>query len=169
MLEIVFDACVLSNYALADALGLLERLYRGRAGLTDFVAAEVLRGAQRGQVRLEGVGRAVSDGRLTQIGFRSGAEKAAFNALTRSLGWGEASSIAIAARRGLIFASDDRVARAQAAQAGVKLTGTVGILVKAVGAGLCGSAEGDGILAKMIEAGFFSPVRSIGDVGGRRS
>jgi predicted nucleic acid-binding protein len=168
MLEIVFDACVLSNFALAQEMGLLERVYRGRAGLTDFVAAEVLRGEQSGLARLADVGKAVASGWLIQTGFRSGAEKAAFNALSRSLGWGEASSIAIAARRGLVFASDDRVARAEAVRTGVKSTGTVGILVKAVREGLCDPADADRALGAMIEAGFFSPVRSFREpVGGR--
>lgn len=168
MLEIVFDACVLSSFALAGEMGLLERLYRGRGGLTDFVAAEVLRGAQGGQARLEVIGTAVTAGWLTQTGFRSAAEKAAFNALSRSLGWGEASSIAVAARRGLIFASDDRLARAEAARAGVKLTGTVGILIKAVRQGLRDPAEGDRVLGAMIAAGFYSPIRSIRGLVGRR-
>ena len=161
MPEIVFDCCVVSNFALADALDVLEGLYKKRAFITGFVAAEVLRGIQAGHERLEAVPRAVRAGWLRETGLKAGQEKRLFESLSRSLGLGEASSIAAAKARGSVFASDDRVARAEAAALGVPLTGTLGILIRAVRAGVCDIAAADGHLARMIEAGFFSPVRSI--------
>jgi len=38
MPEIIFDNCVLSNFALADGVPLLKRLYPESAFLTDLVA-----------------------------------------------------------------------------------------------------------------------------------
>ncbi|MCX6564144.1 MAG: DUF3368 domain-containing protein [Candidatus Aminicenantes bacterium] len=88
-------------------------------------------------------------------------EKALFENLSVSLGCGEASSIAAAKERNLIFASDDKVARREAARFGVKLTGTLGILKKAVKTKVISEKEADAILMKMTAAGFYSPIKSI--------
>ena len=164
MPEIVFDTCVLSNFALARALGIMESLYRDRAYITDFVAAEILRGIQSGHARLGAIPKAVRSGWLKETGLGSGKEKGLFETLSVSLGLGEASSIAVAKRRGLRFASDDRVARTEATRLGVPLTGTVGILVKSVRTGVCELRAADAYLEKIIEAGFFSPVRSLREI-----
>ncbi len=161
MPEIVFDCCVISNFALAGAMGLLEALYANKAHITGFVAAEVLRGIQAGHVRLEEIPKAVYAGWLRESGFKTGAERRLFASLSRSLGLGEASSIALAKGRGLVFASDDRVARAEAVALGVRLAGTLGILTKAVRTKTCDLRTADAYLAGMIEAGFYSPVRSL--------
>jgi predicted nucleic acid-binding protein len=161
MPEIVFDGCVVSSFALSGAMGVLEGLYKGQAHITGFVAAEILRGIQAGHSRLGAVPEAERAGRLRETGLETGEEKRLFESLSRPLGLGEASSIAVAKARGYVFASDDRVARAEAAALGVPLTGTLGILIKAVRAGVCDIAAAEGYLAKMVEAGFFTPVRSI--------
>jgi len=162
MPEIVFDCCAVSNFALAGALGILESLCRDRVYITDFVAAEILRGIQSGHARLEGIPKAVQAGWLKETGLSSAEERRIFETLSVSLGLGQASSISVAKRRGLRFASDDRVARAEAVRLGVPQTGTVGILVKAVRGGVCDLRTADAYLGKMIKAGFFSPVRSLG-------
>jgi predicted nucleic acid-binding protein len=164
MPEIVFDSCIVSNFALSGALPVLEKLYRGGAIITDFVAAEVLRGIQAGHTALAGIPEAVRAGWMKETGLCSSKEKALFSALSISLGLGEASSIAVAECRGFRLASDDRVARAEAGRLAVLLTGTVGILVKAVRSGVCNTGTADVHLDKMIAAGFFSPVQSIQNI-----
>ena len=161
MPEIVFDCCAVSNFALAGGLGILESRYRNKAYITDFVSAEILRGIQSGHARLEAISKAVEAGWLKETGLRSGKERGLFETLSVSLGLGEASSIAVAKRRGFRFASDDRVARAAAARLGVPLTGTPGVLAKAVRTGVCDLRTADAYLEKIIESGFFSPVRSV--------
>jgi predicted nucleic acid-binding protein len=168
MPEIVLDCCVVSNFALSGALGTLEALFKNKAFITDFVAAEVLRGVQAGHSRLEAIPKAVRAGWLKEIGLRTSEERRLFGSLSRSLGLGEASSIAVAKSRGFIFASDDRVARAEADALGVPLTGTLGILVAATRAGVHDLRTADVYLGRMVEAGFFSPVRSIGEIASRR-
>jgi len=168
MSETVFDCCVVSNFALAGALGTLEGLFKNKAVITDFVAAEVLRGIQAGHSRLEGIPKAVKAGWLRETGLMTSEERRLFGSLSRSLGLGEASSIAVAKSRGFIFASDDRVARAEAAALGISLTGTLGILVRATRAGVCDLRAADTHLGRMVGAGFFSPVRSIGEIVSRR-
>jgi predicted nucleic acid-binding protein len=164
MPEVVFDTCVISNFALAEALGVTEDLYRGRAHIPEFVAAEIMRGIQAGNERLAAVPKAVRAGWLKETGLRSRKEKALFESLSRSLGWGEAAAIAVAKGRGFRFASDDKVARAEATRLGVPVTGTVGILAGAVRRSVCDERAAGAYLERMIDAGFFSPVRSIREV-----
>lgn len=163
MPELVFDCCAISNFALAGALDILESLCGGGACITDFVSAEILRGIQAGHARLEAIPKAVRAGWLKETGLAANEEKRLFEALSVSLGLGEASSIAVAKCRGFLFTSDDRVARVEASRLGVPLTGTSGILIMAARTGVCDLRTADGCLVTMIESGFFSPVHSIGE------
>ena len=169
MSETVFDCCVISNFALAGALDVIKKLFEKNAYITDFVVAEVLRGIQAGHARLEDILKAERTGWLKQTGLGTAGERRLFGSLSRSLGLGEASSIAIAKCRGLAFASDDRVARAEASALGVPLTGTPGILIRAVRLGVCDLKTADSYLGRMVKAGFFSPARSISEIVQDRS
>lgn len=163
MPEILFDCCVISNFALAGALNVFEDLYSGSAMITDFVAAEILRGIQSGNAELSGIPAAVQAGWLREIGLGSTEEKRFFESLSISLGLGEASSLAVAHLRGYRFASDDLAARREAWALGIKLTGTIGILRKAFELGVCDRRSADRYLKRMIERGFYSPVRSVSE------
>ena len=163
-LEIVFDCCVVSNFALSGSLPLLKRLYGGSAFITDFISAEIWRGVQSGHAGLAGIQEALRLGWLKEISLSRTEEKALFQSLSVSLGLGEASSIALAKARRLLFACDDRSARREAGLLGVKLTGTIGILRKAVRKRAISLKEGDSILAEMIAHGFHSPARSLKEI-----
>jgi predicted nucleic acid-binding protein len=163
-LKIVFDCCVVSNFALSGSLPVLKRQHGGSAFITDFVSAEIWRGIQAGHANLAGIQEALRHGWLREISLSRAKEKALFQSLSVSLGLGEASSIALAKSRRLLFACDDRAARREAGILGVKLTGTVGILRTAVRKRAIGLKEGDSILAKMIAHGFHSPVRSLKEI-----
>ncbi len=164
MPEIVLDCCVVSNFALSGALDILEALYKDKSYITNFVAAEVMRGIQAGHSMLEAIPRAVRAGWLKETGLRTAGEKRLFGSLSRSLGLGEAATIAVAKSRHYIFASDDRVARAEAAALGIPLTGTLGVLAKAVRTGVCDLRAADRCLTRMVKEGFFSPVRSLREI-----
>jgi predicted nucleic acid-binding protein len=164
MPEIVFDTCVISNFALAGALGILERLYQNKAYITDVVFFEILRGIQSGHAQLEAIPKAIRAGWLRETGLKPGKEKRLFEAFSISRGLGEASGLAVAQSRHFIFASDDQMARAEAARMGVRLTGTLGILIRAIREGVCDVRAADGYLVKMIEVDFFSPVRSLREI-----
>lgn len=163
--EIVFDCCVLSNFCAAESLALIRDLYAGRACITTFVAAENLRGIQRSHRGLAAVRVAVGEGWLKEVALSAAEETRLFETLSVSLGLGEASSIAVARQRDLVFACDDKAARREAALAGVRLTGTIGILLRAVKERLVSRKEADARLARMIQAGFYAPIRSLGDLG----
>lgn len=164
MPKIVFDCCVISNFALSGSLSIIHGLYRDTAYITDSVSAEILRGIRAGHGGLTTIPESVRAGRLTEVPLVSHKEKGLFESLSISLGLGEASSLAVAACRGSFFASDDQAARREAGRLGVKLTGTIGILAKAVRLHICDIKTADRYLAKMIGHGFYAPVRSVRDV-----
>ncbi len=162
MPEIIFDSCVLSNFALSDSLNIIKTLYANTSYITDFVSAENTRGILRGYNRLISIREAVIKGWLKEITLKSKEEKALFESLSVSMGIGEASSIAVAKTREFVFACDDKVARREASLLGVKLTGTIGILIRAARKNIVNSKQADEILNRMIAYGFYSPVSSIG-------
>jgi predicted nucleic acid-binding protein len=164
MPKIVFDCCVISNFALSGSLPIIHGLYRDTTCITDFVSTEILRGIRAGHGGLTTIPEEVKVGRLTEVSLVSRKEKTLFESLSISLGLGEASSLAVAACRGFLFASDDLAARREAGRLGVKLTGTIGIFAKAVRLRACDIKTADRYLAKMIAHGFYAPVRSIRDI-----
>ena len=164
MPEVIFDCCVLSNFALSHSLPIIKSLYTNTPYITDFVSAEILRGIQKEYRELTRIKEAIRAGWLKETVLRTKEEKAIFESLSVSLGWGEASSITVAKVRGLIFACDDKVARREASLLGVRLTGTLGILKKALRKKILSLKEADQILNTMIAHGFYSPVRSIKEI-----
>ncbi len=164
MPEIVFDCCCLSNFALSGSLFILEERFGTSAFITNYVSAEILRGTQQGHEDLEKVQEALKKGWLEEAVLGSQKERSLYETLSVSLGLGEASSIAVAKSRGFSFASDDRAARREAGLLDVKLTGTIGILKIAASHKIINLSEGNLILAKMIDMGFYSPVKSLKEV-----
>ena len=161
MPEIVFDCCCISNFALSDSLFVLENLYSESVHITNFVSAELLRGIQQGHKDLVKVQNALREGWLKEIALSSKKEKFLCEALSISLGFGEASSISLAKSKGFVFASDDKAARREARLMDVNLTGTLSILKKALKHKTIDLNEGNRILTKMVENGFYSPVKSL--------
>jgi predicted nucleic acid-binding protein len=74
---------------------------------------------------------------------------------------GESSCLALAAQRGYVCACDDRLARSEAVRLGIPLTGTVGILIKAVRIGVIDLKKANAVLKRMIAAGFCAPLARI--------
>jgi predicted nucleic acid-binding protein len=163
MPEIIFDTSVLSNFALSDSLSVIEKLYAGHSYITEFVAAENMRGIASNHRKLITIKKALMSGWLTEVTLEGKEEKSLFESLSLSLGLGEASSIAVAKVRGFVFASDDRAARREANLLGVKLTGTIGILIKAVKKKVVKHKEADRILGviKTNQCRLLCPVRRL--------
>lgn len=161
MLETIFDCCCISNFALSDSLFIIENFYSKSAYITNFASAEIMKGIQQGNNDLMKVQEALREGWLKEAVLSSKKEKSLYETLSVSLGLGEASSIAAAKSIEFIFACDDRAARREAGLLDVKLTGTVGILKKAVRHRTINLNEGNRILEKMIETGFYSHVSSL--------
>lgn len=120
-----------------------------------------MRGIQQGHKDLRKIQASQKEGWLQETSLSTQKEKSLYETLSVSLGLGEASSIAVAKTRGFIFASDDRAARREAGLLEVKLTGTLGILKKAVSHKTISLKEGNLIQAKMIKTGFYSPIENL--------
>ena len=161
MPDIIFDTNVVSNFVLAGRLGLLRELYPDNACCTGFVVSEVLNGVRLGHLGLEPLSHAIASGWPRQEDLATSAERQLYALISMSLGDGESSCLALAAHRGYVFACDDRLARNEAARLGVPLTGTVGILIKAVRTGAIELKEANAILRKMVKAGFYAPVKRV--------
>lgn len=164
MPEIIFDCCCLSNFALSDSLYILEICYSKSAYIINFVSAEILRGIQQGHKDLVKIQEALREEWLKEVVLSSKKEKSLYETLSVSLGLGEASSIAVAKSRGFVFACDDKAARREAGLLDMKLTGTLGILKKALKHKTINLNVGNRILVKMIESGFYSPVKSLKEI-----
>ncbi len=132
MPEIVFDSCCLSNFALSYSLFILQKLYSSSVYITEFVSAEILRGIQHGHKDLTKIHDSIKEGWIGEISLITLEEKSLYKTLSVSLGLGEASSIAIAKSRGFRFASDDKTTRRAAYHLDIQVTGTLGILKKAI-------------------------------------
>ena len=81
--------------------------------------------------------------------------------LSKVLGMGERTCLAVVHCRGGLFVSDDRKARQVALKLGVQVTGTLGILVVAVDRKIIPIGDANHLLAQMIKNGYRSPVDNL--------
>jgi len=164
----IFNNTVLSNFAAIGELALLEKLYRGWAWTTLMVADEIRHGLDAGYQYLQAVEQQLTTinpaGWLKVLTLEKPDEQKLYMELGRSLGPGEASCLALAISRGLIFATDDLAARRLATRRGVLLTGTLGILIRLVREQHISLETANGLLAKMIDKRYRSPVRRLDDL-----
>lgn len=161
MPDVIFDTMVISNFAKAGQLDLLRSMYYDSACCTGFVVAEVLRGFRQGHTDLEGLVQLLTDGWPRQEELATSSERRLYASIAVSLGDGESSCLALAAQRGYVFACADRMARSEAVRLKIPLTGTVGILIKAIRLNVIDLKKANSILKRMVQAGFYSPVAKI--------
>lgn len=168
---IIFDNTVLSNFALAQVFYLLQRLYQCRAFVGKAVQREIQVGIDsisesaivNNRTKLKEIHQALDDGWLQSP---SDEIKPNDNAVELRLtleyrqrfGAGESEAMAIAHNRSWIFASDDGAARKFAKERGIKLTGTLGILIKAVKSQILCLSLADTIHTQMMDEGYRSPL-----------
>lgn len=117
----------------------------------------------RSRTRLEAVNQAITDGWL-QIPpslVNSEPEKIELQLAkdySQRFGAGEAEAMAISKCRNWVLATDDGAARRFSQTQGIRLTGTLGILIKATSVERLTIFEADAIHACMIELGYRSPL-----------
>ena len=160
----IFDTVVLSNFLLSDSLFLVEKRYNGKGVITGEVYGELTAGfASYPQLQHPSVDELIDSG-VFELTSLSRKELKIYKQLIGHLGRGEASCIAIADNRNTTMVSDDRAARSRCIQMNIPVTGTIGILKASVIDGLLTTANADEILQKMVEKGFYSPIRSMADI-----
>lgn len=171
LIPLIFDNTVLSNFALVQAFDLLQRLYAGRAFVCSAVFAEVRAGVESGwkypwlhsRTRLQAVDRALESGWLRLADSETEpsdevVEPRLTYEYSKRFGACESESMAIAYCRGWIFASDCRRARDFAKERSIKVTGSIGILVKAVTEEAIALDVADALHARMIDEEYRSPL-----------
>ncbi len=161
MPDVIFDTMVISNFAKTGQLDLLRTLYSDNACCSGFVVAEVLRVFRQGHADLENLVKLLEEGWPRQEDLLTPTERRLYASISISLGDGESSCLALAVQRGFVFACDDRLARSEAVRLSIPLTGTIGILIKAVRISIIDIKKANTILKRMIQAGFYSPVAKI--------
>jgi len=155
---IVVDNTVLSNFALADLLDLLC-LFAGNKGMTtDHVLSEFIRGVEIGVLPDSDMAWL----RVVQLQGRR--EDALFRSLRKELDIGEASCLAIAISRKSDFLSDDGDARAIARREGVRLSGSIGVLLSLVESKQIDIQRADNALSDFIHHGYYSPVKTLDEL-----
>jgi predicted nucleic acid-binding protein len=158
----VFDTVVLSNFFLSDSIFILEQRYRKRAVITRQVYDELSSGMSE-YPELRQIDNLFKDKAFKLVSLSS-KEHQHFLQMIGFLGKGEASCIALATEQTAIVVTDDRAARRQCSWVKIPVTGTVGILKASVLEGNISLVRADKSLQKMIDAGFYSPIRSIADI-----
>ncbi len=157
-----FDTVTLSNFALVGQFELLVTRYGRGLLVTPEVLDEVAEGVVAGYYALREIEAAVDEGRVCQSGALSSvADRKVYRELLRILAPGEASCIAHAQACGGVVVSDDHMARQCCSERGVSVTGTIGILKACCIDATLTLEEADTILASMIDAGDYSPVRGL--------
>ncbi len=149
---ILIDNTVLSNFALVGELLLLEDYCGDKGTTTGMVIAEFERGVNEGifiNVKLDW---------LKRLNLEGSNEESLFANLSKRLGAGEASCLAIAIHRKHDLLSDDMAVRKIALQEGVRLSGSVGVLLELIRMGRISLEMGNKILKGFIRHGYFSPV-----------
>jgi predicted nucleic acid-binding protein len=159
MPDFIFDNTVLSNFAAIGKADLLAKLFEKNAFTTIEVMDELKRGIERGYLHLVPVLNAAesSKGWLKILVLKSLDESLLRQELDEFLHPGESSCLVFSVSRNMILVTDDLAARKLAARRNVRLTGTVGLLVEMIHAGLLPLEEGNTLLEKMIDSGYRSP------------
>ena len=155
-----FDSVTLSNFALADGLHILTARYRRRGFVTSQVMDELTRGVAAGYLPLAACLELVDKDSLRLVALDK-AEQTTLRQLITHLGHGEAGTIAAAHHRQGVVVTDDRAARQTCNEMAIPLTGTIGILQASIRDHQLTLSDANGILHKMIEAGFHSPVKRL--------
>ena len=158
----VFDTVALSNFLLSNSIFILAERYHERGIITWQIYDEISAGIAE-YPELKQVDKLVEDKTFKLVSL-SRKEYQHFLQLIGHLGKGEASCVAFAKEQTAIVVTDDRSARKQCSVMKIPVTGTVGILKASALDGHISLARADESLRKMIEAGFYSPVRSIVDI-----
>ncbi len=163
-MKVIANTTIISNFAAVGRLDLLRDLL-GEVHISTEVYAEI----QDGQVEgydfygdIESHIRPLTPGGWLHLtSLQNDNELRLLNQLPAALHRGEASCLAIAAQRGWALLTDDARARQAAWELGVTLSGTLGILIQAVRAGLISMDKANQLLGQMIQLGYRSPYNSL--------
>ena len=150
---VLLDNTVLTNFAQTEQMDLITYLW-GATSTTIEVKQEYQHGVRLGKVPPDALGD------LNIINLTE-QETADASGRFSNLGAGERTCLAVALHRRGLLVTDDRPARKIAARLGVRVTGTIGILVLCVVQDLLTLPEANALLQAMITLGYYSPTTQL--------
>ncbi|MBU1660836.1 MAG: DUF3368 domain-containing protein [Chloroflexi bacterium] len=150
---VLLDNTVLTNFAQVEQMDLIRYLW-GTPGTTIEVKQEYQHGVSVGKVP----SNALDDLNVITLTEQ---ETADASGRFSNLGAGERTCLAVALHRRGLLVTDDRPARRIAARLGVRVTGTIGILVLCVVQDLLTLPEANALLQAMITLGYYSPATQL--------
>lgn len=142
--DVILDTCVLINFAAIKRIDLLPAHPLDAFVITDHVRGEV---KEHFTNQFDAVTAAVADGTLREIPADQPNELVDFAELSKHLGQGESSAIALAKNRSMPLAIDDRQARnrAKALHPNLELLNTEDIVVTLIQEGVLTVVQADAI------------------------
>lgn len=168
MPDYIFNTTVLSNFASVNRSDLLETLYRNIAFTTLEVSDELYRGVKAGysylNTALQQIKAVNPNGWLSVLTPESSAEHSLRYEFDQIIDPGEASCLALAVSRKLIFITDDLAARRASQQKNVSVTGTLGILIRLVRNDTLSLDDANAMLKVMIRKHYRSPVNRLDEL-----
>lgn len=156
MTLILADTTVVNNFAQVERPDLLQQAFP-ELRVPRVVREELSAGERLGRVPR-------GDWSWLVLIELSEAESLRATDLGRYLQAGEAACLAIAEARGGFVLTDDSAARRLAGALNLRISGTVGALVRLVRGEILSLAQADALLAEMMARGYRSPVRSLREV-----
>jgi predicted nucleic acid-binding protein len=156
-MRVLLDNTVLTNYAQVGRPHIVSDIWGEMICTTPEVLAEYAAGTMTGVVP-DGVWDT-----LQSVALSTEEHQFALSLPSR-LGSGERSCLAVAVYRGWLFVSDDADARLIANRLGVPITGTLGILIRAVKEGVISFDTAEGLLQAMIAYGYHTPVQTLSNL-----
>jgi predicted nucleic acid-binding protein len=153
------DNTVLSNFSLVRRSDLIGLIWGDAVGTTAAVRIEHEAGVAAGRLP-------AGDWQDLPTFGMTADELAIANALPGRLGAGERTCLAVALYRGGLLVTDDRDARTLAERKGLAVSGTLGVLLRAVRRGYLAHETANVLLEEMVAGGYRSPVASLDELLG---
>jgi len=154
-MEVIVDNTVFTNFALIRREDILKKVFEDNLSTPDAVLAELQQGEEKGLLPKRDWNW------LKVLRIESEQEKYSFDLFRQRLGKGESACLSLAANRNLKVLTDDLDTRRLAQRREIPVSGTIGVLVAAVKKGIISLEEGNRLLKKMIEYGFYSPLTAL--------
>ena len=166
-MSIISNTTVISNFASIERLELLHVLF-DKLYITSEVFDEIQAGLLQGYTFYDNLSSLIypfSDkGWLYLTALNTSLELQTFGNLLSKLNSGEASSLSVALHRKWLFFSDDKAARNTAKKLGVKISGTLGVMLSLVKRDYISMDEANFLLQEMVQGGYYSPVTSLDEI-----
>ncbi|MEW6363763.1 MAG: DUF3368 domain-containing protein [Acidobacteriota bacterium] len=151
----LLDNTVLSNFAAIGRPDLIRAVLGEYAATVEEAFAELQAGIRLGRLPSD-------DWSWLTVLSMTDAERVRYQELRQRFNAGESACLTMASMRRHALLTDDRDARTRTAVLKIPVSGTLGLLARLVQDGGLSVSEANDLLARMITAGYRSPIRDVG-------